>query len=134
MFNMGWQAAPLCTALLTFAPEATHGNPVTCLKTCMWVISRRSAAWWLGENANFGAGEYAWSPRPLTPELVQQLAAADGCSQAQMAAAAVAMNPVLALLIARLQRVMVTGLWEVRLAAAQVRQRSCSAYPACAEG
>jgi hypothetical protein len=52
---------------------------------------------------------------------VQQLAAADGCSQAQMAAAAVAMNPVLSLLIARLQRVMVTGLWEVRIAAAQVR-------------
>lgn len=80
----------------------------------------RSAAWWLGENGNFGAGEYAWMPRPLTAELVAQLAAADSCSQAQMAAAAVAMNPVLALIIARLQRVMVTGLWEVRLAAAQV--------------
>jgi hypothetical protein len=37
-----------------------------------------------------------------------------------MAAAAVALNPVLALLMARLQRVLVTGLWEVRIAAAQV--------------
>lgn len=95
----------------------------------MLPCARRSAAWWLGENANFGAGEYAWTPRPLTPELVQQLAAADGCSQAQMAAAAVSMNPVLSLLIARLQRVMVTGLWEVRIAAAQVgvhcRRPSC---------
>lgn len=91
------------------------------LAVSVYLVPRRSAAWWLGENANFGAGEYAWAPRPLTPELVQQLEAADGCSQAQMAAAAVAMNPVLSVLIARLQRVMVTGLWEVRVAAAQVR-------------
>jgi hypothetical protein len=48
-----------------------------------------------------------------------------------MAAAAVAMNPVLALLIARLQRVMVTGLWEVRIAAAQVKGRLCDTVLVC---
>jgi hypothetical protein len=95
--------------------ERTQQGSLCVVYTC------RSAAWWLGENANFGSGEYAWAPSPLAPEFVQQLAEADGCSQAQMAAAAVSMNPVLALLIARLQRVMVTGLWEVRVAAAQVR-------------
>jgi hypothetical protein len=52
---------------------------------------------------------------------VTQLEAADGADQQQLAAAAMALNPVLCLLIARLQRVMVSGLWEVRLAAAQVR-------------
>jgi hypothetical protein len=81
----------------------------------------RSAAWWLGENANFGTGEYAWAPKPLPQQLVTQLEAADGADQQQLAAAAMALNPVLCLLIARLQRVMVAGLWEVRLAAAQVR-------------
>jgi hypothetical protein len=83
--------------------------------------ARRSAAWWLGENANFGTGEYAWALKPLPQQLVTQLEAADGADQQQLAAAAMALNPVLCLLIARLQRVMVTGLWEVRLAAAQVR-------------
>lgn len=84
------------------------------------MATSRSAAWWLGENANFGAGEYAWQPRPLSPHLIAQLEEADGCSQQQLAAAAVEANPMLALLIARLQRVMMTGLWEVRIAAAQV--------------
>ncbi|WIA41108.1 hypothetical protein OEZ86_004737 [Tetradesmus obliquus] len=79
----------------------------------------RSAAWWLGENANFGTGEYAWAPKPLPQQLVTQLEAADGADQQQLAAAAMALNPVLCLLIARLQRVLVAGLWEVRLAAAQ---------------
>lgn len=79
----------------------------------------RSAAWWLGENANFGTGEYAWQQRNLPDQLAQQLESADSASQQQLAAAAVAINPVLAMLIARLQRVMVTGLWEVRIAAAQ---------------
>ncbi|KAF6252279.1 hypothetical protein COO60DRAFT_1704362 [Scenedesmus sp. NREL 46B-D3] len=83
------------------------------------VALARSAAWWLGENANFGTGEYAWAPKPLPQQLVAQLEAADGADQQQLAAAAMALNPVLCLLIARLQRVMVTGLWEVRLAAAQ---------------
>lgn len=90
--------------------------PIHCAG-CMWC---RSAAWWLGENANFGTGEYAWAPKQLAPELVQQLETADGATQQQLAAAAVAANPVLCLLIARLQRVVVAGLWEVRIAAAQV--------------
>eukprot|EP00879_Flechtneria_rotunda_P022502 GHRR01023753.1.p1 GENE.GHRR01023753.1~~GHRR01023753.1.p1 ORF type:complete len:1357 (+),score=559.90 GHRR01023753.1:692-4762(+) len=83
------------------------------------VAHARSAAWWLGENGNFGVGEYAWQPQPLPAELVQQLETADSCSQGRMATAAVAANPVLCMLIARLQRVMLTGLWEVRIAAAQ---------------
>ncbi|KAF8062701.1 SPAC3H8.02 [Scenedesmus sp. PABB004] len=83
------------------------------------VALSRSAAWWLGENANFGCNEYAWTPSPPPPALVAALADADGASQAQLAAAAVAANPVLALLIARLQRVLVSGGWELRLAAAQ---------------
>uniref|UniRef100_A0A383W189 SH3 domain-containing protein n=1 Tax=Tetradesmus obliquus TaxID=3088 RepID=A0A383W189_TETOB len=83
------------------------------------VALARSAAWWLGENANFGTSEYAWAPKPLPQQLVTQLEAADGADQQQLAAAAMALNPVLCLLIARLQRVLVAGLWEVRLAAAQ---------------
>jgi hypothetical protein len=90
-------------------------------RCCTVSFARRSAAWWLGENANFGTGEYAWAPKPLPQQLVTQLEAADGADQQQLAAAAMALNPVLCLLIARLQRVMVAGLWEVRLAAAQVR-------------
>ena len=83
------------------------------------VALSRSAAWWIGENANFGSGEYSWKPRDLPDQIVQQLESADGANQQQLAAAAISINPVLAMLIARLQRVMVTGLWEIRIAAAQ---------------
>lgn len=83
------------------------------------VALSRSAAWWIGENANFGTGEYGWKPQTLPDEIVRQLESADGANQQQLAAAAIAINPLLSMLIARLQRVMVTGLWEIRIAAAQ---------------
>eukprot|EP00878_Enallax_costatus_P001838 GHUV01001996.1.p1 GENE.GHUV01001996.1~~GHUV01001996.1.p1 ORF type:complete len:1153 (+),score=396.09 GHUV01001996.1:337-3795(+) len=83
------------------------------------VAMSRSAAWWIGDNANFGSGEYSWKPRTMPDQIVQQLESADGANQQQLAAAAIAINPILAMLIAGLQRVMVTGLWEIRAAAAQ---------------
>lgn len=81
-----------------------------------------SAVWWLGENANFGAGEYAWQPAPLPPALLMALQDADSASQERLVEAAATMNPVMAMLLARLQRLLVSGSWEIRVAAAQVRQ------------
>jgi hypothetical protein len=38
-----------------------------------WALAR-SAAWWLGENANYACGEFAWAPRRVPEELADALA------------------------------------------------------------
>lgn len=81
----------------------------------------RSVAWWLGENANFGANEFAWSPRLPPPDMIEGLTTAEGMSQDQLALAAVSSNPVLSMILTHLQRTMLAGSWEVRNAAAQVQ-------------
>jgi hypothetical protein len=65
----------------------------------------RSAAWWLGENANFATNEFIWKPRPPPPALAAALETADGMPQELLAAAAVGANPLLCMILTHLQRV-----------------------------
>ncbi|GBF93132.1 hypothetical protein Rsub_05861 [Raphidocelis subcapitata] len=83
-----------------------------------WALVR-SAVWWLGENANFATNEFAWRPRGAPAPLAEALETADGVPQELLAAAAVAVNPLLSLILTHLQRAMLAGSWEVRMAAAQ---------------
>jgi hypothetical protein len=147
-----------------------------------WALAR-SAAWWLGENANYACGEFAWAPRRVPEELADALAEWGGGGRAAgkktskkkkkrgrdadssssdsssssddddhdddlghgrrsnnprrsrnhrnhrapvlpagpelLAAAAASTNPLLTVVIAHLQRALVAGSWEVRVAAAQ---------------
>ncbi|GBG71889.1 hypothetical protein CBR_g10825 [Chara braunii] len=70
--------------------------------------------WFLGDNANFAAGEYAWEP-PDSAAL-GLLRMMEGSA---MLSAAAGRNATLALSIARLQRTVFCGSWEVRIVATQ---------------
>jgi hypothetical protein len=89
----------------------------------MFVCACRASAWWLGENINFAANEFAWQQRLPPGALVSALMKADTTEAGQLAAAAAAANPLLAMALARLQRALLGGCWEVRMAAVQVGGR-----------
>lgn len=63
--------------------------------------------WFLGENANYAAGEYAWESATSPSTALMML---DGD---KMVAAASSRNPTLAGAITRLQRCAISGSWEV---------------------
>ena len=63
--------------------------------------------WFLGENANYAAGEYAWESATSPSTALMML---DG---EKMVAAASSRNPTLAGAITRLQRCAISGSWEV---------------------
>lgn len=63
--------------------------------------------WFLGENANYAAGEYAWESATSPSTALMML---DGD---KMVAAASSRNPTLAGAIIRLQRCAISGSWEV---------------------
>ncbi|CAI5984216.1 unnamed protein product [Closterium sp. NIES-64] len=67
--------------------------------------------WFLGENANFAAGEYAWESA-TPPGAALMLLDAES-----MVAAAGVRNPTLAQAMQRLQRTATTGAWEDRVVA-----------------
>ncbi|KAG0603461.1 hypothetical protein M758_10G096300 [Ceratodon purpureus] len=73
----------------------------------------QAAVWFLGENANYAAGEYAWESATSPSTALMML---DGD---KMVAAASSRNPTLAGAITRLQRCAISGSWEVRIIAAQ---------------
>ncbi|CAI5964662.1 unnamed protein product [Closterium sp. NIES-64] len=70
-----------------------------------------AAIWFLGENANFAAGEYAWESA-TPPGAALMLLDAES-----MVAAAGVRNPTLAQAMQRLQRTATTGAWEDRVVA-----------------
>lgn len=63
--------------------------------------------WFLGENANYAAGEYAWESATSPSTALMML---DGD---KMVAAASSRNPTLAGAITRLERCAISGSWEV---------------------
>ncbi|XP_034691220.1 uncharacterized protein LOC117918578 isoform X1 [Vitis riparia] len=73
----------------------------------------QAAVWFLGENANYAASEYAWESA-TPPGTALMMLDAD-----KMVAAASSRNPTLASAMTRLQRCAFSGSWEVRIVAAQ---------------
>ncbi|XWS71083.1 hypothetical protein CRYUN_Cryun03dG0107200 [Craigia yunnanensis] len=73
----------------------------------------QAAVWFLGENANYAASEYAWESA-MPPGTALMMLDAD-----KMVAAASSRNPTLAGALTRLQRCAFSGSWEVRIVAAQ---------------
>ncbi|KAL7590700.1 hypothetical protein Lser_V15G38237 [Lactuca serriola] len=73
----------------------------------------QAAVWFVGENANYAASEYAWESE-TPPGTALMMLDAD-----KMVAAASSRNPTLASALTRLQRVSFSGSWEVRIIAAQ---------------
>ncbi|KAJ7571646.1 hypothetical protein O6H91_01G170400 [Diphasiastrum complanatum] len=73
----------------------------------------QAAVWFLGENANYAAAEYAWESKTPPGTALMML---DGD---KMVAAASSRNPTLAGALTRLQRCAFSGSWEVRIVAAQ---------------
>ncbi|GKV00397.1 hypothetical protein SLEP1_g13090 [Rubroshorea leprosula] len=73
----------------------------------------QAAVWFLGENANYAASEYAWESA-TPPGTALMMLDAD-----KMVAAASSRNPTLAGALTRLQRCAFSGSWEVRILAAQ---------------
>ncbi|OVA12087.1 Src homology-3 domain [Macleaya cordata] len=73
----------------------------------------QAAVWFLGENANYAASEYAWESA-TPPGTALMMLDAD-----KMVAAASSRNPTLAGALTRLQRCAFSGGWEVRIIAAQ---------------
>ncbi|OWM90233.1 uncharacterized protein LOC116187487 [Punica granatum] len=73
----------------------------------------QAAIWFLGENANYAASEYAWES-VTPPGTALMMLDAD-----KMVAAASSRNPTLAGALTRLQRCAFSGSWEIRIVAAQ---------------
>ncbi|KAK7845461.1 uncharacterized protein LOC112003763 isoform X1 [Quercus suber] len=73
----------------------------------------QAAVWFLGENANYAASEYAWESA-TPPGTALMMLDAD-----KMVAAASSRNPTLAGALTRLQRCAFSGSWEIRIIAAQ---------------
>ncbi|GAV67567.1 SH3_1 domain-containing protein [Cephalotus follicularis] len=73
----------------------------------------QAAVWFLGENANYAASEYAWESA-TPPGTALMMLDAD-----KMVAAASSRNPTLAGALTRLQRCAFSSSWEVRIIAAQ---------------
>ena len=63
--------------------------------------------WFLGENANYAAAEYAWQSATPPGAALMMLEAE------RMVAAAGIRNPTMAAALARLQRCVLVGTWEV---------------------
>ncbi|PKA51999.1 DEAD-box ATP-dependent RNA helicase ISE2, chloroplastic [Apostasia shenzhenica] len=73
----------------------------------------QAAVWFLGENANYAASEYAWESA-TPPGTALMMLDAD-----KMVAAASSRNPTLVGALTRLQRCAFSGSWEVRIVAVQ---------------
>ncbi|XP_006651241.1 uncharacterized protein LOC102704044 [Oryza brachyantha] len=73
----------------------------------------QAAVWFLGENANYAASEYAWESA-TPPGTALMMLDAD-----KMVAAASSRNPTLASALTRLQRCAFSGSWEIRIASVQ---------------
>ncbi|CAL9025329.1 unnamed protein product [Prunus brigantina] len=69
--------------------------------------------WFLGENANYAASDYAWESATPPGTALMML------DTDKMVAAASSRNPTLAGALTRLQRCAFSGSWEVRIIAAQ---------------
>ena len=76
---------------------------------CYETVACKFQVWFLGENANYAASEYAWESA-TPPGTALMMLDAD-----KMVAAASSRNPTLAGALTRLQRCAFIGSWEVRV-------------------
>ena len=81
-----------------------------------WIRLQRCAASFLGENANYAAGEYAWQDRPVP--IVTGGPDTEDASLSHVASCEAA-NPILSAAIERLECLLAEGVWEVRASAAR---------------
>ncbi|KAK3013948.1 hypothetical protein RJ639_009531, partial [Escallonia herrerae] len=95
---------------LTSVDRVSASDPKSALALQRLVLA---AVWFLGENANYAASEYAWESA-TPPGTALMMLDAD-----KMVAAAGSRNPTLAGALTRLQRCAFSGSWEVRIIAAQ---------------
>lgn len=77
------------------------------LKQQKLILALNCQVWFLGENANYAASEYAWESA-TPPGTALMMLDAD-----KMVAAASSRNPTLASALTRLQRCAFSGSWEV---------------------
>lgn len=77
------------------------------------LVNKILQVWFLGENANYAASEYAWESATPPGTALMML------DSDKMVAAANTRNPTLAGALTRLQRCAFSGNWEVRIVAAQ---------------
>ncbi|KAI4371226.1 hypothetical protein MLD38_019488 [Melastoma candidum] len=101
------------TCLVGAGPDGKHTalEAVTSALALQRLV--QAAVWFLGENANYAASEYAWESATPPGTAVMMLDAD------KMVAAASSRNPTLAGALTRLQRCAFIGSWEVRIIAAQ---------------
>lgn len=95
---------------LTSVDKVSASDPKSALALQRLV---QAAVWFLGENANYAASEYAWESA-TPPGTALMMLDAD-----KMVAAASSRNPTLAGALTRLQRCAFIGSWEIRIIAAQ---------------
>ncbi|KAH0972245.1 hypothetical protein GBA52_024401 [Prunus armeniaca] len=76
-------------------------------------LALQRLVWFLGENANYAASDYAWESATPPGTALMML------DTDKMVAAASSRNPTLAGALTRLQRCAFSGSWEVRIIAAQ---------------
>ncbi|CAA7389853.1 unnamed protein product [Spirodela intermedia] len=95
---------------ITLVDKVSAADPKSALALQRLV---QAAVWFLGENANYAASEYAWESA-TPPGTALMMLDAD-----KMVAAASSRNPTLAGALTRLQRCAFNGSWEVRIIAAQ---------------
>lgn len=95
---------------LTSTDGVTASDPKSALALQRLV---QAAVWFLGENANYAASEYAWESATPPGTALMML------DTDKMVAAASSRNPTLANALTRLQRCAFSGSWEVRIIAAQ---------------
>ncbi|XP_051149190.1 uncharacterized protein LOC127263926 [Andrographis paniculata] len=95
---------------LTSIDKVSASDPKSALALLRLV---QAAVWFLGENANYAASEYAWESA-TPPGTALMMLDAD-----KMVAAASSRNPTLAGALTRLQRCAFSGSWEIRIVAIQ---------------
>ncbi|KAK4373116.1 hypothetical protein RND71_008500 [Anisodus tanguticus] len=95
---------------LTSVDSVSASDPKSALALQRMV---QAAVWFLGENANYAASEYAWESA-TPPGTALMMLDAD-----KMVAAASSRNPTLSGALTRLQRCAFNGSWEVRIISAQ---------------
>lgn len=95
---------------LTSVDGISASDPKSALALQRLVLA---AVWFLGENANYAASEYAWESA-TPPGTALMMLDAD-----KMVTAASSRNPTLAGALTRLQRCAFSGSWEVRIVAVQ---------------
>lgn len=101
---------PGSMAMVTSIDRVSASDPKSALALQRLV---QAAVWFLGENANYAASEYAWESA-TPPGTALMMLDAD-----KMVAAASSRNPTLAGALTRLQRCAFSGSWEVRIIAVQ---------------